>query len=355
MERFTLKNKRTTRYRTGIALISIMFFMVFISISCAASIPPDDYYRSQIAQRSHPYQFSYVDYELDQIADSLHSGETRIEGPDFKDVLSKQITDTLTEQGISAFPPPSVNIEEPPHLLVVSPRDRIFYFDRVVLEQEMNVDEQEYLESIIDELGFSSLVVPLGGFGGIYPPVVTDNADIKFIIDATVEEWLHQYLVLKPLGFRYLLDSLGIIRDPDIVTINETAVGIISQEIGDQIYDRYYKNAFPKNKDESGFDFDAEMRETRRQVDLLLESGQVDEAESYMEARRQYFVENGYNIRKLNQAYFAFHGIYGYGPAAVSPIYGELEELRAKSGSIREFLDTVASFRSYDDLKNSLE
>jgi hypothetical protein len=355
MERFTLNKNRMSGCRTGIELISVILFLVFISASCTASISTDDNYRSQIAQRSQPYQFSYVDYELNQIAGALNNGETKINEPDFKEVLTGQIMDTLKEHGIVAFPPLAVNIEEPPHLLVVSPRDRIFYFDRAVLEQEMDVAEQEYLESLIDELGFSSLVVPLGGFGGIYPPIVTDNANMKFIIDATVEEWLHQYLVLKPLGFRYLLDSLGIIRDPDIVTINETAVGIVSQEIGDQIYDRYYKNYFPENKDESGFDFDVEMRGTRRQVDLLLESGQVDEAEAYMEARRQFFVDNGYNIRKLNQAYFAFHGIYGYGPAAVSPIYGELEELRAKSGSLREFLDTVASFRSYDDLKNSLE
>jgi hypothetical protein len=354
MECCTLKKNRIFDYKNKIALV-VIFFLVIILVSCTASLPVDDYYRSQIAQRSHPYQFSYVSYELDQIATALHNDESGIDEPYFKEILIRQIIDTLNEHGISAFPPPAVNIESPPHLLVVSPRDRIFYFDRAVLERDMNVTEQEHLESLIDELGLSSVVVPLGGFGGIYPPIVTDNADIEFIIDAAVEEWLHQYLALKPLGFRYLLDSLGIIRDPDIVTMNETAVGIVSQEIGDEIYARYYKDYFPQSNDESGFDFDAEMRETRQQVDLLLEAGQVDEAEAYMEARRQYFVENGYSIRKLNQAYFAFHGIYGYGPAAVSPIYGELEELRAKSGSLREFLDTVAMFRSYDDLKNSLE
>jgi hypothetical protein len=350
-----LIKKGTSDYRTRIALIVIILSLVIISVSCAGSISTDDYYRSQIAQCSQPYQFSYVSYELDQIASAIHNDEANINKPGFKEVLTGQIKDTLREHGISIFPPLAVNIESPPHLLVVSPRDRIFYFDRVVLEQEMNVSEQEYLESLIDELGLSSLVVPLGGFGGIYPPVVTDKASIEFIIDATVEEWLHQYLVLKPLGFRYLLDSLGIIRNQDIVTMNETAVGIVSQEMGDEIFARYYEDYFPQSNNGNGFDFDAEMRETRRQVDLLLESGQVDEAEAYMEARRQYFVQNGYNIRKLNQAYFAFHGIYGYGPAAVSPIYGELEELRAQSGNLREFLDTVSSFRNYDDLKNSLE
>jgi len=40
----------------------------------------------------------------------------------------------------------------------------------------------------------------------------------------------------------------------------------------------------------------------------LLHFGRVKDAEQYMELRRQYFGENGYQLRRLNQAWFAFHG-----------------------------------------------
>jgi hypothetical protein len=354
MDLFILVKNRP--FAVGIALLlTAALIIILVSASCVAPMPPDDYYRSQIAERSHPYAFSYISYELDKIDEALHNTNKDATQPNFEEVLKGQIVSVLKEHGIEIVPPLAVSIESPPHLLVVSPRDRILYFDRVVLEQDMTIAEQESLESSIDELGLSSLVLRLGGFGGTYPPIVTDKSSLSFIIDATVEEWLHQYLALKPLGFRYLLDSIGIEQDPDIITMNETAVGIVSREIGEEVYSRYYSDYISTDKPESDFDFDAEMRETRQQVDALLASGRIDEAEAYMEFRRQYFVNNGYNIRKLNQAYFAFHGIYGDSPAAVSPIYGELEQLRAESGSVKEFLDTVSSFRSYDDLKNSLQ
>ena len=37
-----------------------------------------------------------------------------------------------------------------------------------------------------------------------------------------------------------------------------------------------------------------------------------------MEQRRQLFVENGYYIRKLNQAYFAFYGAYADVPGGAA-------------------------------------
>ena len=48
-----------------------------------------------------------------------------------------------------------------------------------------------------------------------------------------------------------------------------------------------------------------------------------------MEARRQELVKQGYAIRKLNQAYFAFHGSYAVGTGATDPIGGKLRALRA--------------------------
>ena len=83
------------------------------------------------------------------------------------------------------------------------------------------------------------------------------------------------------------------------------------------------------------------------QVDSLLEQGLIKEAEAYMEERRRIFVDNGYHLRKLNQAYFAFHGSYGSSPASVSPIHGQVERVRANASSIGEFVRTMSQFGTY--------
>jgi hypothetical protein len=54
-------------------------------------------------------------------------------------------------------------------------------------------------------------------------------------------------------------------------------------------------------------------------VDRLLAEGKVEEAEQAMEAKRQFFAENGINIRKINQAYFAFYGSYADSPSPATP------------------------------------
>ncbi|MEZ4715811.1 MAG: hypothetical protein R2851_06945 [Caldilineaceae bacterium] len=65
------------------------------------------------------------------------------------------------------------------------------------------------------------------------------------------------------------------------------------------------------------FDFRTEMRRTRLMVDRLLADPITRRGRRpYMEQQRQQFVANGYPIRKLNQAYFAFHGSYGTSAAS---------------------------------------
>ena len=63
---------------------------------------------------------------------------------------------------------------------------------------------------------------------------------------------------------------------------------------------------------------------------------------------------NGYAIRKLNQAYFAFHGSYAVGAAATDPIGGKLRLLRRQAGDLVEFLRTVAKFSEPGDLDAAL-
>jgi hypothetical protein len=92
------------------------------------------------------------------------------------------------------------------------------------------------------------------------------------------------------------------------------------------------------------------MRRIRLHVDELLAKGRVVEAEDYMEQERQKLVAAGHRLRRLNQAYFAFHGSYATSPASVDPIGPWLRQLRAQSGSLKGFLDQVSRMRSLEDL-----
>jgi hypothetical protein len=282
-------------------------------------------------------------------------------------IIARQIREVLAEQGIYnpldnsiklrvGFPPLLFRLEPPPHLLVVSPRERIESISEIELKQEMSVAEMESIEDQVDGLGVSSLVVGLGGIS-TYPAFVVDDASLPFTINAAAEEWLHAYLVFKPLGFLYLLDVTGICPNYDIATMNETVVGIVSKEIGDLVVQKYYPeygNITPP-AEEPEFDFNREMREIRQAVDDYLARGEVSQAEAFMEEKRQYLASQGYYIRKLNQAYFAFYGTYGDSPTSISPIGTQLKQLREQSPSIKDFFDTAANMTSPQDLTNRLK
>ena len=205
----------------------------------------------------------------------------------------------------------------------------------------------------------------LGGFGATYPTFVADDASLRWTIATVAEEWLHQYLAFTPLGFMYLLDSLGIRRDYEVATINETVAGIVTDRSRTSSTRR---TMHPTNQPSQApatppsqpatpapFDFNGEMRQIRLTVDDLLAKGKVEEAEQFMEERRQYLASQGYYIRKLNQAYFAFYGTYADEPTSVSPIGVELRELRSRSTSVRDFLNRAARMTSRRDLRSSVQ
>ncbi len=283
-------------------------------------------------------------------------------------IIAEQIKEVLAEQGIYhpldnyikwkvGFPPLIFRLEPPPHLLVVSPRDKIESLREIHLQQDLSVAAMESIEEQADKLGVSSLVVGLGGLG-TYPAFVTDTASLQFTINAATEEWLHNYLTFKPLGFLYLLDLTGISRNYDIATMNETVVGIASKEIGTIVCQKYYpdyENSPRAPVEEPEVDFNQEMREIRQIVDTYLAQGEISQAEEYMEQKRQYLASMGYYIRKLNQAYFAFHGTYADSPTSISPIGAELKQMREQSASLKAFLDTAASMTSRQDLSLSIQ
>jgi hypothetical protein len=285
-------------------------------------------------------------------------------------ILADQVREAYRDQGIYGptdrflpvpvtFPPVWFALEAPPHLLVMSPRTEIASLRQRLLVQSMDLATMETIEREVETLDLSALVTEIGGLGATYPSVVSDDSSLRYTIDTVAEEWLHQYLTFTPLGWRYVLHLLGLREDYAVAQINESLAGIVNGEIGDAVWERSYAprlpSAAPAVTEPDPFDYRAFMRETRVRADELLAKGAVQEAEAWMESRRQIVVAEGYRIRKLNQAYFAFYGTYADAPGSTTPIGDELRALRGASPSLSAYLNTAVRIRTHDDLLELLQ
>ncbi len=279
--------------------------------------------------------------------------------PVAESIVQDQVASILVEEGFDlwnqAWPPVQMRVTPLPYVLIVSPREEIRQIYNLSLEPGLTIPERDGIEvSIYDSIDRSALVEPISGIG-IYPSMVIETGSINQLVDTVSHEWAHHWLTLHPLGIRYA-------ASPEMRTINETVANILGNEIGSRVIERYYPEFAPPpasvdaeagGEEKGRFDIAAEMRETRVEVDRLLEEGLVDEAEDYMESRRLYFWENGYRYRKINQAYFAFYGAYADTPGrrGSDPIGPTLLTLRENSRSLREFMDEVARITAIEDLE----
>jgi hypothetical protein len=129
---------------------------------------------------------------------------------------------------------------------------------------------------------------------------------------------------------------------------------MFSKELGSIVCQRFYSTdeCIRQVQPDPNSEFNGLMRNIRIHVDELLLAGQIEKAEAYMEEQRQSLASKGYYIRRLNQAYFAFHGTYADRPSSVSPIGTELGYLQEQSRTLRIFLNTAAMIRNREDLIN---
>ncbi|GAB4470725.1 MAG: hypothetical protein Kow00124_07150 [Anaerolineae bacterium] len=287
-------------------------------------------------------------------------------------IIQAQTAEVAREAGFGfagqVLPPIQMRFTRLPTLLVISPRDRIERTGAYPLEHGLTVERQEAIEgSVEQELGVSALIVPLGGLA-VYPAMLVETDNLAFAFEVTAHEWMHHYLTFYPLGFNY-----G--TTPELYTMNETVASIVGKELSQMVLSRYYPDLAPPPPDYTpvpppqeepapqpesetpAFDFRAEMHKTRVRVDELLAAGQIEEAEAYMEARRLVFLENGYRIRKLNQAYFAFYGSYADQPGSsgADPIGPAIREVRYYSASLSEFISRVRGLTTSEQLFALLE
>lgn len=345
---------------------------ILLLLSPFSGCAPTSKLDSRIRESTAPYRFRILNWELKALSNEVRKLFNRPQNITNNTTLNerlleRQISEAFYSQGIHnpldryfklkiGFPPVNIHLGKPLHLLVVSPRDRIEKIRSVTLLPEIDEKDMAAIEADIDSLGYSSLVVGLGGLA-TFPSYISNEADIRYIIETAAHEWMHQYLAFTPLGFLYVLDAAGIRRNYDIATMNETVADMVGKEIGEIVYQKYYAPPGTDNistkTEETGFDFNRAMREIRRTVDDYLAGGEIEAAEAYMEQQRQYLAENGYYLRKLNQAYFAFHGTYADSPTSISPIGAEMKKLRNDSVSLKEFLDRVSVMTNRQDLAES--
>jgi hypothetical protein len=278
------------------------------------------------------------------------------ERPIVEAILQEQAEAVLREEdfGIAGqpLPPLRFRLTPLPHILIVSRRDRIERVDQRELAAELSVDAFDRIERDVDaRFDVASLVTPIGGYA-TYPTMLPETASLRFIVETSLHEWTHNYLLFSWVGLNYE-------RDPVARTINETTAAIVQRELGERVLRRFYPEETAaaelatdarRTARAAAFDFNKEMRATRVRVDALLAAGRVDEAERYMEQRRADFVAAGYGIRKLNQAWFAFYGAYndapGGAPAAGNdPVGPAVQALRARSPSVGAFVRAVAQLK----------
>lgn len=282
--------------------------------------------------------------------------------PQVETIISRQIEAVLRSEGFGldgqVLPPVAFRLVDAPTALILSPRDKIERKYFVGLSPGLDPAERSRIEDALQQRGdISAYVTDVGGLGS-YPTMVVGSAWLPWLIDTTAHEWVHNYLYTFPTNIAW-----GYGSSHQLTTVNETTASLVGQEVSHKVIERFYPDWVNKLPplDEHGqpqpdepSEFQLAMRAIRRHVDELLAAGQVDQAETYMENERQKLVSKGYNLRRLNQAYFAFHGSYALSPGSIDPTGPQLRQLRARAAGLKAFLDRVGWLNSDADYQSWL-
>ncbi|MDM8520814.1 hypothetical protein QUF64_12260 [Anaerolineales bacterium HSG6] len=273
-------------------------------------------------------------------------------------ILAQQAEVILHEQGFTiagqTIPPVSFRLIEPPTFLILSPRDQIERQQTLNLQPGLSDAHREEIESALDQRGdVSSYITNIGGLGS-YPTMVIRYGYMPYLADVIIHEWTHNYLFTFQSNLAW-----GFVDAPRLHTLNETTSSLVGEELSRELITRYYpewvKHLPPLDR-ETGqpepsepSEYHLTMRRIRQTADELLAEGNIEEAEAFMEAERQKLVEKGHNLRKLNQAYFAFHGSYALSPGSIDPTGQHVRQLRASSPSLKAFVDRMGRINSYEE------
>jgi len=307
--------------------------------------------------------------ELARVTDERGGLEARVE-----EIIEGRVTSVLEEQGLALepplfsdlgliFPPVDFELDPPPRVLAVSPRDRIDLEDSYLLTPGLSSEAALAIEGGVeaDDSGVSALVVTAGGVA-TYPSVINEGRPYERVVDTVFHEWLHQYLIFFPLGRSYF-------EGGEARTLNESVANIAGSELARLYFEKYgalepetptptsVPNTTPSPSPgpaDEPFDFGAEMQALRVETEELLADGRIEEAEALMQRKRDEFAAKGRYIRRLNQAYFAFYGFYADTPASIDPIGPKLATLLDQAGSPGEFVRQASGITTQDELDRLL-
>ena len=289
---------------------------------------------------------------LDELRDRQRALRPRAE-----EAVESELSAVLEDErfgwrGPLLFPPVDIKFARMPTMIVTSRRDKVERLERLLLQPDLeHIKRGELEDTLLGEYGLSAFVGDLAGLS-TYPTLVTDTDSLRSIMRTAAHEWLHVYWFFRPFGQSFWSSS-------EMGTLNETAADIAGRELGDAAFARMGGDLEDNARryqpqEERDIRFTEMMRETRRRTEELLAEGRVLEAEEYMKERWWRLRLGGYGIRKLNQAYFAFYGIYGESASSVSPIGDQMAEFRSYFRSVGEFVRALSGVSSYGEFLEPL-
>ena len=327
--------------------VLLRFFALNARISDLANENSDLLSRGDVVDRS-------VVEELDSLRKERAAIENQVEA-----TLESRLSQVISDEGLTrdliwdvVWPPVDAEFTEAPRALARSPRDRIELLDATLLEANLTLGEVEAIEAeVAAEEGVSALSFNTAGIGA-YPTIIDYPESYGRALEVIAHEWMHNYLFFRPLGFNYYASN-------DLRTMNETVADLVGRELAQEALERWPlgapapEQAASEAPERPRLDLRDELRELRGRVDDLLAAGEVEAAETLMEERRQELADQGYFIRKINQAYFAYLNLYAGedgSAAATNPIGPKIDELRARSENLRRFVDVVGEITSVEEL-----
>ncbi|HEX2990647.1 MAG TPA: hypothetical protein VHO49_08200, partial [Anaerolineales bacterium] len=109
--------------------------------------------------------------------------------------LQTQVGEALADLGLTTggqtLPPILYHTSPTPLALIVAPRDRIIQITNISVLPTLTLNEQIQLEEeVARSQNVSTLVVPIGGVG-VYPTMVTETTDLRWLLDTIAHEWTH--------------------------------------------------------------------------------------------------------------------------------------------------------------------
>ncbi len=298
-------------------------------------------------------KFSILQYELRSIYNLTLERFGLKKVDDNKVKIKKIIHERIRDNNLDfyfdvVFPLPEFTLGSSPKLLLLSPRNKIERLDELLLINDLSDDEIVSLETEIElNTNYSAIIINIGGIAA-YPSIIKSSESQINILKTASHEWLHQYLIMFPLGRAYF-------KDENLRTVNETLANIFSEQIVkegcNERYEYFLKDCHKSNGIElvkNKFDYRDFMKNLRIQVDKLLIKGDLREAEILMKESSGTLRSKGFNIRRINQAWFAFHGSYADAPGSLSNVDKDLENFINSKGSIGLAIKDLRKIKNYN-------